>query len=357
MERFTDVTMDSTSDRYVIPVVNSDTRGSVYVRLTDSNSATATPNDTPAVGTFDLASGSNGTSPDDNDITGPSGAIQKFDIINQPLLMVLPGQSSSAVIQAAIAYAEGRRDVFVISDTPQNLDPAAAISFANGLAGSAGSSFGAIYYPWVKTLDPSVNRAGVLRTMPPSGAIAGLFMKNDAERGPHKVPAGLSTKVAGAVDLESQLTNSNLDSLNSNNVNALRVAGAQPGIVVMGGRTLKRTSPDMYISVRRSLIYLRDSLTRLTEFAIFEPNDQTLWATVSQRCTKFLNGFYLRGGLRGNTAAEAFFVKCDSDNNTLATIEAGEVHVEVGVALQYPAEVVIIQIGQWEGGSTAQEVF
>lgn len=351
VERWNDVTMDSTSDRYVVSVVNSTSRGSAYVTLTDNGSVTAAPDNTPALGTFQLASGADGTTPDNNDTTD---TIDAFDVVTIPMVLNVVGQSNASVVNAALQYAEGRRDTFVVVDPPSNTSANDVISYATTLTET---SFGAVYYPWVKVLDASVNRAGVVKTIPAGGAVVGNYIATDRARGPHKTPAGLSTRVVGAYDTELRLTNDELDALNVGNVNALRTTNTATGVVIMGGRTLKKSGPDQYLSVRRSLIYLRDSLTRLTEFAIFEPNDQALWAQVEARCGDFLRKFYNKGGLRGDSPNQAYFVKCDSETNPLNTVEAGELHLEVGVALQYPTEFVIIKLGQWEGGSDAQEVF
>jgi phage tail sheath protein FI len=108
----------------------------------------------------------------------------------------------------------------------------------------------------------------------------------------------------------------------------------------------------MYVPVRRSLIYLEKALVELSEFAIFEPNDTVLYRRISAILNGFLTNFWSQGGLRGDSTEQAFFVLCDSTNNTLATVEAGQVNIQVGVALQRPAEFVVINIGQFDGGAT-----
>jgi phage tail sheath protein FI len=120
----------------------------------------------------------------------------------------------------------------------------------------------------------------------------------------------------------------------------------------MGAKTLKPGYIDKYVPVRRTLIYLRKALTDLTEFAIFEPNDPALWRRLDSTVSSFLTNFWGQGGLAGTTPASAFFVKVDSTNNPQSSIDNGEVHIEVGVALQRPAEFVIIKIGQFDGGTT-----
>ncbi len=125
------------------------------------------------------------------------------------------------------------------------------------------------------------------------------------------------------------------------------------GVIVNGARTLKKTDITKYVPTRRSLNYIKSQTKRLTEFAVFEPNDEKLWTTIQVTLSKFLASFWGSGGLKGRTAAEAFYVLCDSSNNTTNTIENGEVHVEVGVALQTPAEFIVIEVSQFSGGTSA----
>jgi phage tail sheath protein FI len=129
-------------------------------------------------------------------------------------------------------------------------------------------------------------------------------------------------------------------------VNPIRqIPGA--GISVMGARTLKQDgTANKYVNMRRSLIYLNKALSDATEFAMFENNDERLWSRINTRIISILNDYRNQGGLRGANPAEAFFVKCDAENNTADLIAQGQVNIEVGVALQYPAEYVVITLSQ-----------
>jgi hypothetical protein len=163
-----------------------------------------------------------------------------------------------------------------------------------------------------------------------------------------KAPAGITTTVQGVAAIERAFTSSELDSMNAAAapVNPLRqIPGA--GLSVMGARTLLQDgTANKYVNMRRSLNYIRKSLENLTEFALFENNDEILWAQIRSRITVFLNQYRNQGGLRGTNNAQAFFIKCDAENNTAQTIANGEVHIQVGVALQYPAEFVVIDLSQ-----------
>ena len=343
VERYTDLSMTSTNSRYAVAVINSASR---YITATDLNSATTGNDKNPAVVTNQvLTSGANG---------GTVSAITNysvFDTIKQSLILNVAGYTDATTINAALSYADGRDDVFVVIDGKDDT-VANQITLANSYTAS---SYGAVYYPRISIADPTVEvggPSGLTRTIGAGGAVAGLYAATDASRGVFKAPAGLQARLAGAVSVPT-LTNAELDSLNSNAaaVNAIKFVSGS-GIVVMGSRTLKPGYVDKYVPIRRTLIYLRKALTDLTEFAIFEPNDPALWRRVDASISGFLTQFWSQGGLRGDTPSAAFFVKVDATNNPQASIDNGELHIEVGVALQRPAEFIIIKIGQFDGGTT-----
>lgn len=347
VERFTDLSMTSTDGRYAPSVINE---GSLYLSAIDANSASTGSTRNPSVQAtpLSLASGNNGSSISGTELVA---ALSDFDVIEQSLLLNLPGYTDASTVNGAIEYAEDRGDVFVIVD---GIDDTAANQIA--LAGSySASSQAAVYYPRITISDPTLGSgapSNATKLVVPGGAVAGLFVKTDNSRGVFKAPAGLLSRLAGAVSVK-KLTNAELDNLNSSSapVNAIKFVSGS-GIVVMGAKTLNTGYIDKYVPVRRTLIYLRKSLVSLSEFAIFEPNDQALWRRLNASISSFLTQFWSQGGLRGATPAEAFFVKIDSSNNTQTTIDNGEVHIEVGVALQRPAEYIIIKIGQFDGGNT-----
>jgi phage tail sheath protein FI len=292
-----------------------------------------------------LASGSNGTALTESDL---ANAVTQLNSVTNSLILNVPGVVGASAVNAVISYAEGRDDVFVvidgINDTATNQLVRSALYTASSLA--------AVYYPNLTIPNPVSLSSGATVTANSGGAIVGQFVSTDASRGVFKAPAGLENRIAGAVSV-TKLTNAELDSLNSAEapVNAIRFIPGS-GIVVMGSRTLKAGYIDKYVPVRRTLIYLRKALSDLTEFAVFEPNNATLWRRLTNTVSAFLTDFWSQGGLRGNVPTEAFFVKCDAQTNPLAAVDNGQVNIEVGVALQRPAEFVIIKIGQFDGGST-----
>lgn len=344
VERYTDLTMTATDDRYAVTLVNSQSK---FVSLVDEGSVAtgATRRPVAATNTY-LISGSIGAGiPSDAAI---ASAVDSFDEILNSLVLNAPGITEASSVNLLLAQAESRGDMFVV------IDPVAGTT-ANQITRAdayTASSYGAVYYPELVIKDPATNTPGVTKTVSPGGAIVGLYLATDASRGVFKAPAGLQARVGGAVSVKA-LANAELDALNSNSaaINAIRFVPGS-GIVVMGSRTLKGSYVDRYVPVRRTLIYLRKSMSDLSQFAVFEPNDAKLWRSVTAALEGFLNNFWRSGGLRGNVPSQAFYVKCDAETNPQSAIDNGQVNIEVGVALQRPAEFVIIKIGQFDGGTT-----
>ena len=344
VETFPNLTMTPTDSRYAISVINSQ---SGYVVATDAGSSASDATRNPTAVSFTaLSAGADGSVPAAADI---AGGVSAFDSILQSLILNAPGVTDSTSVNALLSYASTRKDVFVVID-PINDSVANQLTLA---AAYTQTSFGAVYYPPITINDPTNSTPGtVIAAANPGGAIVGKYAATDKSRGVFKAPAGLNVRLAGAVSVPP-LTNANLDSLNSASapVNAIRYINGS-GIVVMGARTLEPGYSTMYVPVRRSLIFLEKALVDLTNFAIFEPNDTVLYRRISAVVTNFLNNFWVQGGLRGTTPQQAFFVLCDTTNNTLSSVEAGQVNIQVGVALQRPAEFVVINIGQFDGGAT-----
>jgi phage tail sheath protein FI len=217
------------------------------------------------------------------------------------------------------------------------------------------SAAAAVYYPRITIADPTVGVNGsstATRTVGAGGAVAGLYASTDAARGVFKAPAGLQARLAGAVAI-SPLTNAELDLMNTTAapVNAIKFIPGT-GICVMGARTLKAGNLDKYVPTRRTLIYLKKALSELTQFAVFEPNNAETWRRLNSTISSFLTAFWSQGGLSGATPQQAFFVQANSENNPQVSIDNGELNISIGVALQRPAEFIVIKIGQFDGGTT-----
>ena len=345
LERYENVVFnDSTSSDFAETVINL-----VSPNITISSSAAGVPVST----TYPLTGGSNGTTPvaaDYTDYKGTGSSVfEDFSPLTRPLVVFLPGIHSLASGEASVYNAasgwSADNNSFVVAETAADQTVANAISFAGSLTDSAAI---AVYYPHVFISDPLGRGAGALRKVGPSGAVAGLYLSTDASRGVFKAPAGIGASVQGIVSVEKTFTSTELDSLNASTspVNPIRqIPGA--GLSVMGARTLKQDgTANKYVNMRRSLNYVRKNLQNLTEFALFENNDERLWAQIRTTLGSFLNEYKNQGGLRGATNAQAFFIKCDAENNSAQQIANGEVHIQVGVALQYPAEFIVIDLSQ-----------
>lgn len=265
--------------------------------------------------------------------------------------------NNQAAVNKLLGYAANRGDSFVILDASVNnttaSDVIGGVTGVSGLAAGYTTSpnFGALYYPFVSIADPA-STTGAPKAVAPGGAVAAIYTSTDAARGVFKAPAGYYSIINTAVSVPAlTATEFDLISTASKNLNVIRYIPGS-GICVMGARTLSSSFADRYVPTRRTLNYLGSNLRSLTQFAVFEPNDQTLWSDITGIVSGYLDSFWRSGGLYGSTAAQAYYVKCDATINTPAVISAGELRIEIGVALQRPAEFVIIKLGQTDGGAT-----
>jgi len=208
------------------------------------------------------------------------------------------------------------------------------------------SMYAALYWPWVKTMHPDT---GLLSYMPPSGHVAGIWGRNDDTRGVHKAPA--NEVVRGAVDIEINITRNEHDLLNPEGINVIRAFPGR-GIRVWGARTLSSDPAWRYLNVRRLFNFLEESILNGTNWIVFEPNDQALWAKIRRTIAAFLVMQWRAGALFGATPDEAFYVKCDEETNPAEGIDAGQVVCEIGVAPVKPAEFVIFRLAQFSGGAS-----
>jgi phage tail sheath protein FI len=204
----------------------------------------------------------------------------------------------------------------------------------------------AVFYPKLR-----VNDRGLVRAINPSGAIAGLIARTDATRGVWKAPAGTEADLRGVLGLDVRLTDLENGVLNKIGVNCLRSFPA--GTVNWGARTMDGLddlgSEWKYIPIRRLALFLEESLYRGTQWAVFEPNDEPLWANIRLNIGAFMNGLFRQGAFQGSTRDEAFYVKCDAETTTQADRNLGIVNIEIGFAPLKPAEFVVITIQQIAG--------
>lgn len=277
-----------------------------------------------------------------------SNAFSRLDRITDFSLLAVPGEGTTAMMDLGMAYCANRplADVFYIGEMASHDDtPAEATSFRNSL--TTANSYGAVYFPWVMALDPTGQSPSPV-PLPPSGYMAGLYARIDASRGVWKAPAGVEASLNGSVGLTVELNDVEHGTLNPIGVDVIRrFSGA--GIVAFGARTVTSDPEWLYVPVRRTAIMLRVSIYYGIQWAVFEPNDEPLWAQLRLNIGSFMTTLFRQGAFAGSTPSQAFFVKCDSETTTQADIDAGVVNVLVGFAPLRPAEFVVVKISQSAG--------
>ncbi|MCC4595913.1 phage tail sheath subtilisin-like domain-containing protein [Xanthomonas campestris pv. phormiicola] len=315
------------------------------------NSSKATPLQGGAAATWDFESAT-------ATLTNVQGAslLAMPDTVNATDAGGLPSiPQQAALISAALLFCEGAsmRNLFYVCDPPFDQTVAGISSFKAGstTAPALNSSYGAIYYPWVWIYNPV---AGANVPIPPSGPVLGRYAFTDNNVGVWKSPAGVGDgALLSVVQLNAQINDADQDTLNPQGINAIRNF-LRYGNVIWGARTLVPPGSDWtYLSVRRLFIYIEQSLKQSLQWVVFEPNDAQTWASVTRDVGAFLTALWQAGGLFGATAAESFFVTCDTSNNPPETRVQGQMYIDVGVAPVRPAEFVIIRMTQKTAGPDA----
>jgi Bacteriophage tail sheath protein len=290
------------------------------------------------------------------DRTGFAGleAIDEVTMLCVPDLMaaheqgVLDAEGVKAVQLAIIAHCELMSDRVAILDPPPSLNAQKIKEWREDFAGYD-SKYATLYWPWIKIMDPL---AGKPRFVPPSGHMAGIWARSDDTRGVHKAPA--NEVIRGVLSPELQITKGEHDQLNPGGINCIRAFPGQ-GIRVWGARTLSSDPEWRYLNVRRLFNYIEESILQGTNWVVFEPNDPKLWDSVRRTITMFLRRVWRDGALFGRTPAEAFFVKCDEENNPAENRDVGILTVDVGIAPVKPAEFVVFRISQFSGGAGLED--
>lgn len=261
---------------------------------------------------------------------------------------LLDAEQAKAVQLAVIAHCELMADRLAVLDTPAGLNAKQVRDWRVSEAGYD-SKYAALYWPWVKVMDPA---SGKGRFVPPSGHMAGIWARNDDTRGVHKAPA--NEPVRGPLALELAITRREHDLLNPLGINCIRVFPGQ-GIRVWGARTMSSDPEWRYLNVRRLFNFVETSILQGTNWVVFEPNDPKLWDSVKRTITMFLRGVWRDGALYGRTPDDAFYVKCDDENNPEDSRDRGVLTVEVGIAAVKPAEFVVFRISQYSEGASLDE--
>ncbi|HEY7876286.1 MAG TPA: phage tail sheath subtilisin-like domain-containing protein [Actinomycetota bacterium] len=350
VEVFRNVSFEATHPRYVGNVL---AQSSTLVRV--ATAPTVLPGEEADVA---AAGGDNGAPPGPNQYTEGGGlrdakeglyALEEADLVN---LIVIPPYSATqdvddSVRDNTLAYAVERDAIFILDPPSTWTTRATAVT---GAAGVPPSRNAALYFPRVKQIDPL--RDGQIAEFAPSGVVAGVIARTDATRGVWKAPAGLDATLNGVAELAVPLTDGDIGLLNPLGVNCLRSAPGA-GRVIWGARTREGSdrlaSEWKYLPVRRTALFLKVSLYRGTQWVVFEPNDEPLWAQIRLNVGAFLNTLFRQGAFAGTTPREAYFVKCDKETTTPDDVNLGIVNILVGFAPLKPAEFVVVKLQQLAG--------
>jgi hypothetical protein len=303
--------------------------------------------------------------------------VDDINIIAFPDMVVGSDDYAKPYIQLGYEYCYARQYCFFIIDSLRDDNTLTKIKTSvskignipiningqeSGVKTEELNKYSAVYFPWLEITNPSYSPYGDTRptiTVPPSGAIAGMYARTDANRGVWKAPAGLSDgRIYSAKDVDLKFSEKNYGDLNCHNINAIRNI-KDTGGCVWGARTVVLFSDEddcnavqalqtewKYINIRRLFNYIEESLYEGNQWVVFEPNGPELWSIVNRNITAFLTDQWKDGAFYGTTAEEAFFVKVDKDNNPPDLREQGFLIIDVGIAPIYPAEFVIIRITQ-----------
>jgi phage tail sheath protein FI len=372
VEVFRNVSVASNNPRFVTRVLEQQSQlvrvtGAVPAQAPTVHAAVAAgadpfPEPPPSLDyTIWSTKGSDGNPITDADVVGDpllkTGiyALDTADLFN---LLCIPPLTrdidvAGPTLDTALAYCVSRRAMLIVDS------PSAWVTVAQAVAGAGGvlttrDPNAALFFPRVRIADPL--KDNMLEEFAPSGTVAGIFARTDATRGVWKAPAGQDATLAGVQELVVKMTDPENGQLNPLAVNCLR-SFPVIGSVIWGSRTMVGAdllaSQWKYTSVRRTALYLEESLYRGTQWAVFEPNDEPLWAQLRLNISAFMQNLFRKGAFQGSTPREAYLVKCDSETTTQNDIDLGIVNILVGFAPLKPAEFVIIKIQQLAGNVQA----
>lgn len=300
---------------------------------------------------YALQNGDDGLRPTDTEYTGvekndgSKTGLKAFEDIEDISIVAAPGATynfdttGQAIINALLTHARNMRYRIAVLDSGN----AQSIAEVRAMRAKLDSTYGALYYPWVKVLDP-ITRTEI--PLPPSGFVAGIYARNDINRAVWKAPA--NEVVNGAIGFEVFLNKAQQDILNPEGINAFRYFEGR-GFRLWGARTISSDPEWKYVNLRRYFCYLERSIDRGTQWAVFEPNGEALWANVRRTIEDFLFNEWSMGALLGDKPEKAYFVKCDRSTMTQNDLDNGRLVCLIGVAPLRPAEFVIFRIGQWTG--------
>ena len=343
LEEFTADDIDS-----LVDIINNENDGSEYVTC-DTLEDTSISETSAVLSGYDVDVSEVDLLGSEGDKTGIF-ALDKADIFNILCVPPISCETDLYLKYGAMAsYCEKRRAILLVDPKPE-WDNGATIDVLDISNSGPKSKNTAIYFPMIKAPDPL--NSGEIGEYPPSGAMAGVIARTDANRGIWKAPAGVKARIKGTCGLSYKLTDGENGELNPLGINCLRTFPVY-GTVSWGARTLVgadlMASEWKYLSVRRVALYIEESLYRGLKWAVFESNDEPLWARMRLSASVFMNDLFRKGAFQGASPKEAYFVKCDKDTTIQSDINQGIVNIIIGFAPLKPAEFVIIKLKQIAG--------
>lgn len=360
-ETFRNISPEANDPRYITKVLEQESdfvRVQGIVPAVRPDASSIDPLTDLPIPTEDNGDGSDGAAIQDAQISHPDleddkeglWALEKADLFN---MLCIPPRTRDidvdlSTLSAALSYCKKRRAMLIV-DAPLSWNKTSdAVSGVDSLG--LRDENAVVYFPRVKMADPlKENR---LEEFAPCGVVAGIFARTDSQRGVWKAPAGLEATVVGVRELSYKLTDLENGQLNPLGVNCFRTFPVI-GNVLWGARTLegadRLASEWKYVPVRRTALFIEESLYRGTQWVVFEPNDEPLWSQIRLNVGAFMHNLFRQGAFQGKTPREAYLVKCDKETTTQNDINLGIVNILVGFAPLKPAEFVIIKIQQLAG--------
>lgn len=354
VEVFKDLSMDESKASHVELLIND---RSDFIIVEDLAAASGEPADRPAVGVYALSGGDNGLVDlaDADYIGDPSQhtGIYAFDEIDALNLLMVPGVTTVPVINAGIAYAESRKDLLFIADTPIHLEPLEAVDFRKGQGmyshGAFNSSYAALYYPWLEISDPVTSRN---KLVPPCGAVAGCMARSDQKTNVWNAPAGIDRgRIFNALSVAYKTSRGERDVLYPEGINSIAVF-PDTGINIWGQKTLQsQPSAVDRINVRRLMMFMEEAISESSRFVVFEPNHPQTWRALTRLINPFLQDIKDKGGVYD------FAFQCDEETNTPVVIDRNEMVARVFVKPTKTAEFIELNFILTGTGADFKEIF
>jgi hypothetical protein len=354
VEVFKVLSMDESKANHVELAIND---RSDFITVEDLAATSGVAADRPAVGSYPLSGGSNGLGDlvDADYIGDPSQhtGIFAFDEIDALNLLMVPGVTTAPVINAAIVYAESRKDLLFIADTPIHLEPLEAVDFRKGQGmyshAAFNSSYAALYYPWIEISDPVTSRS---KLVPPCGAVAGCIARSDQKTNVWNAPAGIDRgRIFNTLSVAYKTSRGERDVLYPEGINVIAVF-PDTGINIWGQKTLQsQPSAVDRINVRRLMMFMEEAISESSRFVVFEPNHPQTWRALSRLINPFLQDIKDKGGVYD------FAFQCDEETNTPVVIDRNEMVARVFVKPTKTAEFIELNFILTGAGADFKEIF